>query len=90
MSQSPDTNQCKCGFRAPELGPHPDCPTHGTNSVRLISNGGRGIALTLDTDGELFIEITDGRKTLDAGIDVQEIRDAIWELQKRAVRIENP
>ena len=21
--------QCKCGFRAPELGPHPLCPVHG-------------------------------------------------------------
>lgn len=20
--------QCYCGFRAPELGPHPDCPVH--------------------------------------------------------------
>lgn len=20
--------ECKCGFRAPELGPHPDCPAH--------------------------------------------------------------
>ena len=31
---SPDTLpdvpeiECKCGFRAPELGPHPECPSH--------------------------------------------------------------
>lgn len=23
-----DGDTCKCGFRAPELGPHPGCPTH--------------------------------------------------------------
>lgn len=23
---------CKCGYRAPELGPHPDCPIHGHDS----------------------------------------------------------
>ncbi|TYK47183.1 hypothetical protein [Actinomadura decatromicini] len=26
-----DGDTCKCGFRAPELGPHPDCPTHTQN-----------------------------------------------------------
>lgn len=24
-----DDERCKCGFRAPELGPHPSCPVHG-------------------------------------------------------------
>lgn len=23
------SSQCKCGFRAPELGPHPECVPHG-------------------------------------------------------------
>lgn len=23
-----EADRCKCGFRAPELGPHPDCPVH--------------------------------------------------------------
>ena len=27
--ETPDDEQCKCGFRAPELGPHPACPIHG-------------------------------------------------------------
>lgn len=25
--------QCKCGFRAPELGPHPSCPIHGESEA---------------------------------------------------------
>jgi hypothetical protein len=25
----PDEPRCRCGFRAPELGPHPMCPIHG-------------------------------------------------------------
>lgn len=26
---TPMGHKCKCGFRAPELGPHPACPNHG-------------------------------------------------------------
>lgn len=29
-----EEGRCKCGFRAPELGPHPACPTHGPGRYR--------------------------------------------------------
>lgn len=40
LPASPD--QCKCGFRAPELGPHPMCPAHPRFEDRISSVPLRG------------------------------------------------
>jgi hypothetical protein len=31
----PTRDQCKCGYRAPELGPHPACPVHGAAAPKV-------------------------------------------------------
>lgn len=33
-----DDEQCKCGFRAPELGPHPLCPVHGERDKAVAAS----------------------------------------------------
>lgn len=38
-SSNRDLGQCRCGFRAPELGPHPACPIHGGQSVDDFHQG---------------------------------------------------
>jgi hypothetical protein len=46
-------DSCKCGFRAPELGPHPACPVHAAASQSDVQRALDALDELLATGGGL-------------------------------------